>query len=50
MCVSLVLLAGGAAFYIFSNVLGHSGPPVFCRDELASFQVAGVAGGQVVMV
>ena len=50
MGVCFVLLAGGAAFYVFPNVLGHSRPPVSCSDELVSFQIAGVAGCWVVMV
>ena len=47
--ISLVLLASCAAFDIFADVRGKVGPPKFSRDELASFQVAGVAGSFMVM-
>ena len=47
--VSLVLLAGRTAFNVFANVGGKAGPPEFCRDELAGFQVARVSSTFVVM-
>ena len=49
MSVGFVLLAGCAAFVIFMDVGGKAGPPKFSRNELASFQVAGVASCGVVM-
>ena len=49
MGVGLVLLAGCTAFDVFTNVGGEAGPPEFGCDELASFQVPGVAGGVVIM-
>ena len=37
MGVCFVLLTGGAAFYVFPDILGHSGPPVSSGNELVSF-------------
>ena len=47
--IGLVLLAGGAAFNVFADVGGEAGPPEFQRDELSSFEVAGVTGAFVVV-
>ena len=49
MGISFVLLAGCAAFDIFTDVGGGARPPKFSCDELATLQVARVAGCFVVM-
>ena len=49
MGIGFVLLAGCAAFDIFTDGGSEAGPPKFSHDELASFQVAGMAGRFVVM-
>ena len=49
MGIGFVLLAGCTALNIFTDVGGEAGPPKFSRNELASFQVAGVTGCVVVM-
>ena len=47
--ISLILLAGCTAFNVFADVGGKAGPPEFCGDKLAGFQVAGVTGTFMVM-
>ena len=49
MRICFVLLAGGAAFNVFVDIGGEAGPPEFCRNELASFKVAGMTGALVVV-
>ena len=49
VCVGLVLLAQGAAFDIFSHELCETRPPEFRGNKLASFEVARVTGGFMVV-
>ena len=49
MRVNLVLLAKSTAFDIAADKGSEAGPPEFSGDQLASFQVAGMAGGFVIM-
>ena len=49
MRVDLVLLARGTALDISADVGGEAGPPEFGRDQLASFQEAGVTSGVMIM-
>ena len=49
VCVGLVLLTGCIIFDILANVGGQAGPPDFSHNELASFQVSGVASGFIIM-
>ena len=49
MGIGFVLLAGCTALNIFTNIGSKARPPKFSCDELASFQVARVASGFVVM-
>ena len=49
MGLGLVLLAGCAALYIFTDVGGETGPPKLSCNELTRLQVAGVAGCLMVM-
>ena len=49
MHVNFVLLAESTAFNIAADVGGEAGPPEFGRDQLASFQEAGVTSGLMIM-
>ena len=49
MRVNLVLLAKSTAFNIAADVGGEARPPEFGRDQLASFQEAGVTSGFMIM-
>ena len=49
MRVNLVLLAKSTAFNIAADKGSEAGPPEFSGDQLASFQVAGMTGGFVIM-
>ena len=49
MGIGFVLLTSGAAVNILTNVGGEAGPPEFCCNELASFQVARVASSRMVV-
>ena len=49
VCVGLVLLADCTPFNVFADVRGQTRPPEFSHDELASFQVPGVASSFMVM-
>ena len=40
MGVGLVLLAGCTSLDIFADIGGEAGPPEFCSDKLAGFQVS----------
>jgi len=43
VCVGLVLLAGGTAFYVFSDIGREAGPPELGGDQLTGFKVPGVS-------
>jgi len=43
VCIGFVLLAGGAAFYIFSDIGREARPPELSGDQLAGFKVPGVS-------
>ena len=47
--ISLVLLAGSAAFHIFPYEGGKARPPELSGDKLAGFQETRVSGGFVVV-
>ena len=49
VCISLVLLAEGAALDIAADERGEAGPPEFGGNQLTRFQEAGVTGGLVIM-
>ena len=47
--VRFVLLARGTVFDILSHKLHEARPPEFSSDELAGFEISGVAGGLMIM-
>ena len=49
MCVCFVLLASHATLYVLTGVRGHARPPEFSGNELAGFQISGVASSLMVM-
>ena len=49
MSIGFVLLAGGAAFYVFSDIGCEARPPEFSGDQLAGFKVPGVSRSFVVV-
>ena len=49
MGVCFILLAGGAASDVGTDVGSKTRPPEFCGDELAGFKESGVACSRMIM-